>query len=121
MNPSEQITTYIESFDDWRGTLLLELRNIILAASPDITEEWKWSVPVFVQNGMFCAISAFKDHVKINFFKGAQLIDKHKILNAGFTSKSHRSIDFREGDVIPKADLQDLIQEAVAVNTKNKS
>jgi hypothetical protein len=73
-------------------------------------------MPVFTHNGMVCAISAFKDHVKINFFKGSELKDPHKLINAGLESKRNRAIDFAEGDTIDEAKLKDLIKEAVALN-----
>ncbi len=116
MDPSQLIDKHIKGFSDWRGEYLATLRRLIHEADSEIQEEWKWDVPVFVHNKMVCAISAFKDHVKINFFKGAQLKDEHGLINAGLDSKSHRSIDFREGDKIEEEKLKDLIREAAALN-----
>lgn len=118
MNPSEQIKSYIKSTPDWQGDILSQLHTIILAADPAITEEWKWDVPVFSHNGMVCAISSFKDHVKINFFKGAKLIDRHNVINNGLESKSHRSIDFYEGDKINEVAIKDLVRQAVVLHMK---
>ncbi len=112
------IDKYILDQEEWKTKILLSLRKVIHEADVEITEEWKWDVPVFTHNGMVCAISAFKDHVKINFFKGAKLIDEHGLINAGLESKAHRSIDFHEGDNVKEAELKDLIQEAVALNKK---
>lgn len=112
------IDNQISSIADWRGELLSKLRETIHSADPEIVEEFKWDVPVFTHNGMVCAISAFKDHVKINFFKGAFLKDTDKLFNNGFTSKQHRSIDFFEGDKINESKLKELIQEAVKFNQK---
>lgn len=119
MTPSKLIDKQIADFPDWRGEMLAALRKIIHDADPDIKEEWKWGTAVFTHTKMVCAISAFKEHVKINFFKGAQLTDKHKLINNGFDSKQHRSIDFFEGDKIDEEKLKDLIREAVAYNDKN--
>lgn len=118
MSPQEKIDSYLASADAWKSTVLTNLRKHIHEADPEIIEEWKWDVPVFTHNGMVCAISCFKDHVKINFFKGAKLSDPYKIINAGFESKSHRSIDFHEGDSLNEPALLDLIKEAVLHNTK---
>lgn len=60
-------------------------------------------------------MSAFKEHVKFNFFGGAGLKDTHKLFNNGFDSKKHRSIDLREGDKIDEKKLADLITEAVTI------
>jgi hypothetical protein len=44
---------------------------VILDAAPDITEEWKWGTAVWTNKGLVCSAGAFKDNVKLNFFKGA--------------------------------------------------
>jgi hypothetical protein len=118
MNSSEQIDKIITATPGWRGELLKKMRKLIHEADPEIQEEWKWDVPVFTRNGMVCAISAFKDHVKINFFKGSQLKDPHKLINAGLESKKNKAIDFAEGDTVDEIKIKDLIKEAVALNGK---
>ena len=40
---SQRITAQIAELNDWRGKMLADLRTLILAADPDITEEWKWN------------------------------------------------------------------------------
>ena len=116
MTPSEQIDKQIKDTGGWRAEVMTQLRKLIHEADPEIVEEWKWDVGVYTHKGMVCAVSAFKDHVKINFFKGAELEDKEKLFNNGFTSKKHRSIDFSEGDKIKEEPLKSLIQSAVAIN-----
>jgi len=116
MKPSQNIDKQIGSYPDWRGELLAELRTIINNSDPNIQEDWKWNTAVWVHNGLVCAISAFKDHVKMNFFKGAQLSDPHQVINAGLDSKDHRSIDFSEGDKINKTAIQELVQAAISLN-----
>ena len=96
------------------------LRNLIHEADPEIIEDWKWDVPIFTHKTMVCAISAFKEHIKINFFKGASLGDPQKIFNNGFDSKQHRSIDFQEQDSINEEAVKDLVKQAVLLNTGKK-
>ena len=116
LTASEQITKQIEELPDWRGKLLAQLRQLIPEPAPGITEEWKWGSAVFSQKGMVCSTGVFKDHVKINFFKGASLEDRQGLFNAGLEAKATRAIDFSEGEVIREAALKDLIQAAVAYN-----
>lgn len=118
MTASDQITQYIQGFTDWRGDILAELRATINAASPDVNEDWKWMVPVWTSNGLVCAISAFKDHVKLNFFKGAALPDPDKLINNGLSSKDHRSIDFSEGNKVNKTAITAMVKAAVKLNDK---
>jgi hypothetical protein len=118
-NPAVLVTQYIDSIPDWRGKLLAQLRTLIEKTDPTLQLGWKWSVPVWTSNGLVFAISAFKDHVKMNFFHGAALNDKHKLFNNGFDSKDHRSIDFSQTDTIDEGKLGILIQEAIDYNAKS--
>jgi len=115
-NPSELITNQIAELGDWRGKLLARLRKIVLDAAPGIKEEWKWGTAVWTHKGLVCSAGVFKDHVKLNFFKGAALDDPKGLFNAGLDAKSTRAIDFGEGDDIAVSDLKDLIRTAVAHN-----
>lgn len=113
---SERITNHIAELADWRGDMLTRLRKLILEADPAMVEEWKWDTPVWSQHGNVVAAGAFKDHVKLNFFKGASLQDPHNLFNAGLDAKATRAIDIHEGDMIDEAALQELIRAAVALN-----
>jgi hypothetical protein len=114
---SQRITNMIAALADWRGQLIVRLRKLILEAAPTVTEEWKWNTAVWTSNGMICAAGAFKDHVKLNFFKGASLKDPKHLFNAGLDAKATRAIDFTEGDKIDETALKALIREAVAYNS----
>jgi hypothetical protein len=117
VDASEQITNHIKALADWRGTLLARLRKLILAADPAMVEEWKWETPVWSHNGNVVAAGAFKDHVKLNFFKGASLPDPHGLFNAGLEAKASRAIDFGAGDSIDDAALKELVRAAVEHNS----
>ena len=118
---TQQITAYITGLGDWRGAMLVALRKTILAASPELTEEWKWGSPVWTHNGLVCAASAFKDHVKVNFFKGASLKDPKHLFNAGLDAKTMRSIDFHQGDRVDATTLKEMVRAAVAHNASTKT
>ena len=116
--PSQSIDHLIEDLKDWRGKRLSRLRKLILEAAPDLTEDWKWETPVWVFNGNVVACGVFKDHVKVNFFKGASLPDPKKMFNAGLDAKSTRAIDIFEDDIVNELNLKELVPAAVALNTK---
>src|SRR5215510_2713982 len=117
LSASQHIDTYIKDLTDWRGKLIARLRKLILEAGPDLAEEWKWDTPVWSQKGNVVAAGVFKDHVKLNFFKGASLKDSNKLFNAGLDAKATRAIDFGEGDNVNETALKELVREAVAYNT----
>ena len=116
LTPSQLISNQIAELTDWRGERLARLRSLIHEAAPDIAEEWKWGTAVWSQNGLVCSSGAFKDHVKLNFFKGASLKDPQGLFNSGLDAKATRSIDFYQGDDIDEAALKDLIRAAVVYN-----
>ena len=97
---SEQIDNLIAGLEDWRRTLLSRLRAAISKADPALKEEWKWGTAVWTSDGNVCAAGAFKDHVKLNFFKGASIEDPRHLFNSGLDAKDSRSIDFHEGDAV---------------------
>jgi hypothetical protein len=116
MNPSEQIDKQIANLSDWRGKTMTKLRKLINEADPGLKEEWKWGTPVWTHNGLVCAVGAFKDHLKVNFFKGASLKDPHRLFNAGLDAKVTRAIDIHEGDELNESALKALVRDAIRLN-----
>jgi len=116
LTPSRHIDHYIKELGDWRGEMIARLRELILEAAPNLTEEWKWDTPVWSYKGNVVAAGVFKDHVKLNFFKGASLADPKGLFNAGLDAKATRGIDLHEGEDIDESALKDLVRTAVTYN-----
>jgi hypothetical protein len=116
--PSEEIDNAIAALPDWRGERLSRLRNLINQADPILKEDWKWGTPVWTHNGNVISLGAFKEHVKVNFFKGASLDDPQGLFNAGLDAKATLSIDLRENDSIDEQAQRELIRAAVNQNAK---
>jgi hypothetical protein len=124
---SEKIDARIEEFDDWRGETLSRVRKVILAADPEIVEEWKWQkatspgVPVWSHAGGICTGEVYKNAVKLTFFKGAALDDvSGGLFNSSLEGNVRRAIDISEHDDLDEAALTKLIREAVALNLQSK-
>ncbi|MBK1868695.1 DUF1801 domain-containing protein [Aestuariivirga sp. YIM B02566] len=114
---TEQIDQLIAKLTDWRGKTLAKVRKSILAADPEITEDWKWmGSPVWSRDGMIAVGNAHKDKVKLTFSQGASLADPDKLFNAGLDGKVWRAIDLFEGDVVDERALKDLVRAAIAFN-----
>ena len=116
LTPSQEIDKFIKELTDWRGKWIAQFRSLVLKTAPEITEEWKWGVPVWSYKGNVVAGGVFKDHVKLNFFKGASLKDPKHLFNAGLDAKATRAIDVSEGEKVDEAALKDLVRAAVAWN-----
>ena len=113
---AERIDQRIRDLDDWRGRMLGRLRGVVLAADPDIVEEWKWSVPVWSRDGLICTGETYKSVVKMTFAKGASLKDPSGLFNSSLEGNTRRAIDFHEDDKIDEKALKALIRAAVALN-----
>jgi len=117
MTASDQIDQLIAKLTDWRGKTFASIRNTILEADREISEEWKWmGSPVWSRDGMIAVANAHKEKVKLTFSHGASLKDPDKLFNAGLDGKVWRAIDFFEGDEINERALKNLIRAAVDYN-----
>jgi len=119
LTPSQEIDKFISDLTDWRGKWIKKFRALILKTAPEVTEDWKWGVPVWTYKGNVIASGVFKDHVKLNFFKGASLPDPKKLFNAGLEAKATRAIDIAENDKVDESALIDLIRAAVDFNASS--
>jgi hypothetical protein len=110
------IDARIEALGGWRGEMLARLRALIRRADPAVTEEWKWSNPVWSHDGLICTGEAYRKVVKMTFAKGASLADPSGLFNASLDGKVRRAIDFHEGATVDEKALTTLIRAAVALN-----
>ncbi len=119
---SELITKRIAELGDWRGETLRRMRTLILAADPDIVEEWKWmGTPVWSHDGILCTGESYKNVVKLTFAKGAALTDPARLFNASLDGNVRRAIDIHEGEAVDESAFKALIREAGALNRSGKS
>ena len=119
---SEKITARVKALGDWRGDALDHLRRLILAADPEIEEEWKWEkpsspgVPVWSRHGIICTGESYKAVVKLTFARGAALPDPEQLFNSSLGGNTRRAIDVREGEQLDEAAFTALVRSAVAAN-----
>lgn len=116
MEASQKISEYIKKNTDWKGKLINQVRELIIKTEPTLQEEWKWNSPVWSMNGMVCSISAFKKHVSLTFFKGADLEKETDLFNSPTDTKKTRSIIWKEEEEIKSEKLRKLIKMAVRMN-----
>jgi len=119
---SKLIDARIKELGDWRGTMLAKVRKTILAADPEIVEEWKWrGVPVWSRGGIICTGETYKSVVKLTFAKGAALADPAHLFNSSLEGNVRRAIDIREGEKLNEKALKELVRAAVAANQRRKA
>jgi len=61
---SHNVDEYLNKLPEWQSTNLKLFRKLIHRTYPNIQEEIKWGVPVFLLDGkMLFAMSSFKAHL----------------------------------------------------------
>ena len=113
---SQLIDQRIAELNDWRGETLAHMRKLILEADPEITEEWKWSNPVWSRNGIICTGESYKKAVKLTFARGASVADPARLFNSSLEGNMRRAIDIHEGEQVDARAFKALIKAAVARN-----
>lgn len=113
---SQLIDARIKEIGGWRGKTLAQIRALIKQADPKVTEEWKWEIPVWSDNGIICTGEVYKSAVKTTFAKGAALKDPAGLFNSSMGGNTRRAIDFHEDVKIDEKAFKALIREAVALN-----
>jgi hypothetical protein len=123
---AQMIDKRIRELDDWRGSVLKRMRELIHEADPEVVEEWKWvkesspGTPVWSHDGGICTGEAYKQVVKMTFFHGASLKDPARLFNSSLGGNTRRAIDIREDDAIDEAAFKELICAAVAFNAAKR-
>jgi hypothetical protein len=120
---SKQIDAIVRKTTGWRGERLGQLRALIRAADPGVTEEVKWKKPsrpegvsVWSDDGIVCIGEVLKNAVRLTFPKGAHLKDPKSLFNTRLDSKTVRAIDFHESDAINASALKALIVQGARLN-----
>jgi len=63
-----RVDAYIAKAPAYAKPILTRLRKVVHTALPEIAEDTKWSSPHFDYKGIFCSMSAFKQHCMFGFW-----------------------------------------------------
>ncbi len=112
-----RVDVYIDGLPGWQQEICRELRELIHAAHPDVTETIKRSrQPYFVLEGNVCALLAAKDHVNLFLYDGGIVPDPDGIITAGHENKTARTMAVGFGDKINRRALTAMLRQIVANN-----
>ena len=112
-----RVDAYIDALPDWQRDICRELRELIHAADPEISETIKRSVqPYFVLQGNVCALLAARDHVNLFLYDGAIVPDPDGIITAGHENKTARTMAVRRGELINARALTAMLRQIAANN-----
>ncbi|WP_099351545.1 DUF1801 domain-containing protein [Fredinandcohnia onubensis] len=114
----EAVDQYISELPENIQHITTALRKIILDASPNLVEEYKWSMPNYTYNGLVCYLQASKKHVNLGFHRGVELQenDTNQLLQG--SGKGMRHIRIKKMEEIQPDVFTEFIKAAMDLNEK---
>lgn len=93
-----QVTDYINQSPTEQKKIMEEIRRLIHDSVDGVTEEFKWSRPVFKKNKDFAYLKTAKSYVTLGFFNFTKIDDRPKKLEG--TGQEMRHIKIKSfGDI----------------------
>ena len=112
-----RVDAYIDALPGWQQSICREVRDLVHAADPEVTETVKrTSRPYFVLDGNICALLAAKDHVNVFLYDGAIVPDPDGIITGGHSNKAARTVAVRQGETINAPALTAMFRHIIADN-----
>jgi hypothetical protein len=112
-----RVDAYIDALPDWQQAICREVRELVHAADPEVTETIKRTrQPYFVLQGNICALLAAKDHVNVFLYDGAIVPDPAGIITAGHDNKTARTVGVRRTEHINAPALLAMFKQIIANN-----
>lgn len=112
-----RVDAYLAGLPEWQQAVCAELRDLIHAADPEISETIKRTrQPYFVLSGNVCALLAARDHVNLFLYDGAIGPDPEGIVTAGHGNATARTMAVREGESINAPALTAMLRQIIANN-----
>jgi len=111
-----RIDHYIDSLPGWLQVHCRQVRDLVHAADPGVTETIKRTTqPYFVLDGNICALLGARDHLNV-FIYDPIAPDPEGIINQGQGNKTARAIQIREHESINQSALLELFKQVIANN-----
>ena len=95
-----------------RFQLVSRLRALILSVDPKITEEIKYGGILFSAGPPFCGVFSYAKHVSLEFGRGAELPDRHRVLEG--EGKLRRHIKLASGQDLFRKNVREYVSLALA-------
>ena len=112
-----RVDAYIDALPDWQQSICRQVRDLVHAADPEVSETIKRSrQPYFVLRGNICALLAAKDHVNVFLYDGGIVPDPGGIITGGHSNKTARTVAIRRGEVVNARALSAMFKQIIANN-----
>ena len=116
-NPDPRVDAYIDGLPGWQQAICREVRELVHAADPEVTETIKFrDRPYFVLEGNVCALLAARDHVNVFLYDGAIVPDPEGIITGGHDNTTARTVAVGQGEAVNGPALGAMLRQIVANN-----
>jgi hypothetical protein len=114
MKANPKINNFIQDIlfmDEDKGETVISLRKLVLEIAPSAKEEIKYGGLVFVSDKRrFCGIFIRKNHISVEFDRGAEMQDPNNFLEGSGKNRRHLKI-FQQEDIKNKK-VEDYIKQS---------
>ncbi|RMI32802.1 DUF1801 domain-containing protein [Nocardia stercoris] len=111
-----RVDDYIDALPDWQQEICQQVRDLVHAADPEVTETIKRTVqPYFVLQGNICALLATRDHVNV-FLYDPTVPDPAGILTGGHDNKTGRTVAVYRDAPLNAPALTEMFRHIIANN-----
>jgi len=107
-----RIDAYIAGAADFARPILMDVREAVHAACPNVEETMKWRFPHFMYKGMLCGVAAFKHHAALGFWKGELVTGRVR----GIDAMGQFGRLTKRADLPSPAVLRELVKKAAELN-----
>jgi len=112
LRPAALIETWFDTLRPEQKDLARRLRELVLAASPELASSVKWGNLMFTHEGTHAvAIVMHKDHGNLQVFNGAMLVDRFPELEG--TGRGVRHLRFRYRLPVDEELVHQVVQACV--------
>ena len=113
-----RVDAYIDALPDWQQAICRQVRELVHAADPEVTETIKRTrQPYFVLEGNVCALLAARDHVNIFLYDGGNIPpDPKGIITGGHHNKLARTVAIRQDETVNAPALLAMFRHIIANN-----
>ena len=114
---SHEVAALIKQMPVEQQAIATELHKVIRQVAGDLDETIKWGWPCYVGSSNVCSIIAYRDHVNLALFRGAELADPDGLLEG--TGKAMRHVKVTNVKTLRKRAISNLIRTAAALDVQS--
>ena len=109
---SQEVDGYLAGLVPARREALTELRKIVLAVAPGVTETMRYRMPTYeYEAGVLCSLASQKRYMSL--YMEPSLVDQHRVELAGL-SVGKSCIRFRKLEDLPLETVKTILRETIA-------